>query len=188
MTPQTHVSAHSASVRCYPSLPIAFLAWCGIDFSAGLDWLRDRGKSTATACRTSNLSRLLGSVFRRALFHRNLSKQTVDRSMFGRRLFLFGPGNVRCLQPIRSLRISNQSRSLSLMRAMQVKAPVILRARNGLGCDRPAQPRVGDLQKLARKACPARANSAARPPYVRQNLNERRNMMGTVALPGPTRN
>lgn len=60
--------------------------------------------------------------------------------MFGRRLFRLGPGNVRCLQPTRSLRIRNQSRSLSLMRAMQVKAPLVLRARNGLGCDRPAQP------------------------------------------------
>jgi hypothetical protein len=52
--------------------------------------------------------------------------------MFGRRLFRLGPGNIRCFQPTRSLHIRNQSRSLGLMRAMQVNAPVLSRARNGL--------------------------------------------------------
>src|SRR5258708_24818933 len=106
--------AFGASVRCYPSLPIAFLTWCGIDFSAGLDWLRDRGKSSATACRTSNLSRVRGWGLRR-LLHCDLSRQTAGRSMFGRRLFRLGPGNVRRFQPTRSHRLRNPSRSLTFL-------------------------------------------------------------------------
>ncbi len=45
-----------ASVDRYPSLATAFLTWRGIDFSAGLHWLRDRSESSAIACGTFNLS------------------------------------------------------------------------------------------------------------------------------------
>jgi len=75
----------AASVDCYPSLPTAFLTRRGIDFSAGLYWLLDWSESSAIAFRTFDLRRVRGWVFRRRLFHCDLSKKTVGQNMIGRR-------------------------------------------------------------------------------------------------------
>ena len=86
------IKAVSVSFRCYPSLTAAFLARRGIDFAAGLHWLRYRGKSCAVACRTFKLRQLCRWLFRRRLFHCNLSNKTVGRNIFDRRLCDGGSG------------------------------------------------------------------------------------------------
>jgi hypothetical protein len=58
------IKAASGGCLWYPPLTTALLARRRIDFTDPLRWLRDRGKSGAIACRTSNFSRL-----RRWLFH-----------------------------------------------------------------------------------------------------------------------
>jgi hypothetical protein len=61
-------------------------------------------------------------VFRKRLFHCDLSKEDRQPEYDRPTAFRLGPGNVRCFQPSRSLRPRNKSRSLILIPALRVKS------------------------------------------------------------------
>jgi hypothetical protein len=115
--------AFDVSVRRYSPLPIALLTWCGIDFSAGLDWLCDWGKSSdeaETLARVAeneldeakvNLQMAQTEVVRaREILNQRIVRSPIDGVVMARTL---GPGEYAFDQSPSRKSIHSTSRSMS---------------------------------------------------------------------------